>query len=67
MNKGEMDKAIRRALTIFDEWNDVTGVFEVGSGYWAEIMGVIEDAVHCGAQQALNDIHKLDSENVTTE
>jgi len=30
---------------IFDEWNDVSGVFERDTGYYGEIEGVIEDII----------------------
>lgn len=53
MTKGELEYAIRRALNIFDEWNDVTGFVGKHTGYYYEIQGVIEDAVQCGAQAAL--------------
>ena len=59
MKKCEVDTAIRRALNMFDEWNDCTGVFQKHSSYYCEMQGVIEDAVHCGIQQALNDFHKI--------
>ena len=36
---------------------DATGVFQKHTGYYYEIQSVIEDAVHCGAQEALG-IHK---------
>ncbi|MEK7578764.1 MAG: hypothetical protein AAB456_03565 [Patescibacteria group bacterium] len=57
MKQGQIDSAIRRALNIFDKWNDATGVFQKHTGYYYEIQSVIEDAVHCGAQEALG-IHK---------
>ena len=62
MIKGELDNAIRRALNLFDKWNDVTGCFVKNSGYYYEMQAVIEDAVHCGAQQACGDIQKLEGE-----
>lgn len=62
MTKGELDSAIRRALNIFDKWNDVTGFVPKHTGYYYELQSVIEDAVHCGAQQALGIDEKLDSE-----
>lgn len=62
MNKGELDNAIRRAKNIFDEWNNTTGVFEPSSSYYHEILGVIEDAVHCGAQKASGVYKKLSTE-----
>ncbi len=49
---GELADAKRRALNLFDKWNDVTGRFEKGSAYYYEIQSVIEDAVECGAQAA---------------
>lgn len=60
--KGEVDYAIRRALNIFDNWNNCTGFVPKFTGYYYELQSVIEDAVHCGFQQALGDEKKLDSE-----
>jgi hypothetical protein len=60
--KGEIDYAVRRALNKFDEWNNVTGRFEKFSGYYYEMQGVIEDAVHCGFQRALDQEKLLPSE-----
>jgi hypothetical protein len=53
MKKGQVDYAVRRALALFDQWNDVTGFVPVGTGYHGEIESIIEDAVHCGIQVAL--------------
>lgn len=53
MKKQQVDYAVRKALENFDRWNDVSGVVEVNSGYYSEISGVIEDAVHIGIQMAL--------------
>ena len=53
MNKGQVDYAERKAMELFDRWNDVTGIFEPASGYYSEIEAVIGDAVHCGIQMAL--------------
>ena len=62
MNKGELDNAIRRALNIFDDWNNVTGFVQYQTGYYYELQSIIKDAVHCGAQGATKDFKKLDSE-----
>lgn len=62
VTKGVLDNAIRRALNILDAWNNCTGVFEVHSSYYFEIQSVIEDAVHCGIQAALNEYDALESE-----
>lgn len=62
MSNGELKDAVRRALNIFEKWNECTGaVDEHSSCYW-ELQGVIEDAVHCGAQAACGVKKKLDSE-----
>ena len=53
MNKSEVDGAVRKAIDLFDDWNDVVGIFEKHSGYYCEILGVIEDAAHCGIRGAL--------------
>lgn len=65
--KGEVDYAVRRALNIFDAWNDATGYVPKFSGYYYEIQSLIEDAVHCGFQQALNDYKPLESEEQKKE
>ena len=57
----------RRALNIFDKWNDITGYVPKFSGYYYEIQGVIEDAVHCGFQRALNQEQELPSEKEVEE
>jgi hypothetical protein len=62
MKQCEVDYAVRRALNIFDKWNDVTGCFEKFSGYYGEMTSIIEDAVHCGAQGATGDYKLLDCE-----
>jgi len=61
--RGEVEYAVRRALNKFDEWNDVTGKFPKFSGYYYEIQAVIEDAVHCGFQRALDQEGPLPSED----
>jgi len=53
MKQGELDNAKRRALDLFDEWNNVTGFVIEHTSYYYELQGVIEDAVECGAQAAL--------------
>lgn len=52
MKAGEVKDAERKALNVLEKWNETTGVFDVGSGYWYEIQAVIEDAVHIGIQMA---------------
>jgi hypothetical protein len=51
---GRIDNAVRRALNVFDRWNNVTGFVEEHCGYYYELQGVIEDAVHCGVQAMLD-------------
>lgn len=53
MNKGQVDYAERQALKMFDEWNDVTGCYPPGTGYYGEITSCIIDSVHIGIQMAL--------------
>lgn len=62
MNVGELGNAKRRALNLFDAWNQVTGFVPAGTTYYAEIQGCIEDAVECGAQAATGDFRRLDGE-----
>jgi hypothetical protein len=59
---GELIDAKRRALNIFDAWNQVTGALEPGSSCWYEMQSVIEDAVDCGAQAATGNFRRLDGE-----
>jgi len=62
MQQGEIESAERRALNLFDKWNDATGFVHKHTGYYYELQGVIKDAVHCGIQQALKDFKELESE-----
>ena len=62
MTKGEMESAKRRVLNILDNWVEVTGFVEKHTGYYYELQSVVEDAVHCGAQQALGAHEPLESE-----
>jgi hypothetical protein len=59
MTKGELEFAIRKALNLFDIWNDVACQFIKGDGYYYEMQSVIEDAVKLGA--------KIASEGMTTD
>ncbi len=59
---GELADAKRRALNLFDRWNDTTGHFTKGSGYYYEMQGVIEDAVEFGTQAASGVHILLDAE-----
>jgi hypothetical protein len=58
MNVGQVEFAERKAMEIFDQWNEATGQFIPGTGYYGEIQAVILDAVHCGIQMAL--FNKID-------
>ena len=57
-----MDKAIREAYNNFDKWNEVTGCVTVDSGWEYELLSIIEDAVHIGAQMAIYGKIKKDTE-----
>jgi len=63
MEKGRAERATRRALVIFDNWNRVTGCFTEYTSYYSEVEGIIEDAVHCGIQEALGIYKELESES----
>jgi hypothetical protein len=52
VNKGELDRAKRRALTIFDDWQRMTGALDGTSWLW-EVESIIADAVEIGVQAAL--------------
>jgi len=64
MKTGELNDAIRRALNLFDKWNDCTGAIQKGTSTYYEMQGCIEDAVHCGAQAETKDFKELDSEKL---
>lgn len=66
MTKGEIEGAIRRALNLFDQWNDTTGFVVKNTGYYYELQGCIEDAVKCGAQAACGVHEPLASETDVT-
>lgn len=62
MKSGELKSAKRRALNLFDAWNQITGFVPPGTSYYYEIHGCIEDAVECGAQAATGDFRRLEGE-----
>ena len=62
MTQGELKDAKRRALNIFDDWVNVTGVVVMHTGYYYELQSLIEDAVECGAQAACGVREPLESE-----
>ena len=43
MKKGELDYAHRKAMEVFDAWNDVVGFVEPNTSYYYEIESVIEE------------------------
>ena len=53
MNNGQVKFAERKAMELFDQWNECVGMFVPGTGYYGEIEACIIDAVHCGIQMAL--------------
>ena len=63
MQKGEVESAERRALNLFDKWNDVTGFVPKHAGYYYELQSIIKDATHCGIQQALKNFKPLNGED----
>jgi len=62
MTRVQVNFAERKAMEQFDRWNDVSGKFDVATGYYGEIEGVIHDAVHIGIQMALNGKIEFDEE-----
>lgn len=62
MQLGELNNAKRRALNLFDQWNDVTGFVAKYTSYYYELQGLVEDAVECGAQAALGVYEPLEAE-----
>ena len=53
VTQGELEYAVRKALEVFDRWNDATGCIPKLTGHYYEVLGVVEDAVHIGVQVAL--------------
>jgi hypothetical protein len=54
MTKGELDFAVRKALNMLDEWNEIAGVVRINTGHYYELQAVVEQAVHIGVQMAIN-------------
>lgn len=67
MQKGQLDRAKRRALRILDDWIEVTGVVEADSSYRYEMEAIVEDAVECGVQAALGISQPLEGEGLERE
>lgn len=55
MKLGLVQEAERIALNHLDKWNDVTGFVTKHTGYYYELQGLMEDAVHIGIQMALKE------------
>jgi len=64
MNAGEVDYAERKAMELFDKWNEVTGHWVPGESAYGEIRSIIIDAVHCGIQMAIHGKIKIKDGNV---
>lgn len=62
MKKGLVNEAERIALNQLDKWNDIAGFVKKHTGYYYEVQGLIEDAVHIGIQMALNEKVDFDEE-----
>lgn len=62
MTKEQVNYAERKAMELFDKWNEVTGIVAQCSGYYSELRGVIEDSVHIGIQMAINGTISIDEE-----
>jgi len=65
MQKGQKEYAQRKALELFDAWNDVTGCFPKFTGYYYEICSVINDAVEIGSMVALGVEFEIKDGNLT--
>lgn len=63
MKTGVVKEAERIALNQLDKWNDITGFVAKHTGYYYEIQGLMEDAVHIGIQMALNGKVEFDEED----
>jgi len=53
IQKGQLDYAKRRALELFDAWNDVTGFIPKFTSYYYELCAVIENATEVGCMVTL--------------
>lgn len=62
MLQSKLEDAQRRALDLFERWNDVVGVFTPGTADYYGIQGCIQDAVEIGVQAAVGQHKKLFSE-----
>lgn len=60
MKQGELDYAKRKALELFDRWNDVTGAIQKHSGWYDELCGIVENAADIGAKVACEIEFKLE-------
>lgn len=65
MQKGQKEYAQRKALELFDAWNDVTGCFPKFTSYYYEICAVINDAVEVGSMVALGVEFEIKDGNLT--
>ena len=57
--KGEIEEAVRIALGLYDEWNEITGYPPHSMSYYYEIQSLIEDAVELGVAMGVEGKHGL--------
>ena len=57
-HRNKLQRAQRVSKSLFDIWNSVTGWFPHNSGYYYEIMSILDDAVQVGYEQAMGMPHK---------
>ena len=60
MNKAQTEYAVRKAYENLDKWNEITGFVKINSGYYCELLSIIEDSIHIGIQMALKGKIKYD-------
>jgi len=52
MKTGQLDQAVRIALTNFDKWVESSGTIGMHTSAYYEIQACIEESVHIGVQMA---------------
>ena len=57
-NRNQLERAQRTAKSVFDIWNAGVGLFLKDSGYYYEILSLLDDAVQIGYERAIGLSHK---------
>lgn len=64
ITNAQVNYAERKALQLFESWNNISGHFEKNSSSYSEIVKCILDSVHCGILIAIGNKIKIEDNEI---